>query len=155
MIKTELQKERTLANIERFKEQLRHVQTLEDPLEKELTSASYEGMISSLQLEIERYDNAKRGIVQMPHSIQNLTDLCPYITDLRLALGWTQEMLGDQLNCSRQRINQMEEHEFRSISVEQLQQILEVLGVVTTTQVRHNTIHIVDRGNDPSLAFAS
>lgn len=154
MIKTDLQKDRTLENIERFKEQLKHVQSLDDPIEKELASASYEGMISQLHLEVERYESAKRGIVQMPRSIQNLTDLCPYITDLRLALGWTQEMLGDQLGCSRQRINQMEEHEYRSITVEQLQTILEILGVITTTRVTHNTIHLVERSGTSAVAYA-
>jgi len=151
MIKTDHQLQRTRDSIARFQAQLEHAGTLEDEVERELAIASYEGMVSSLQLEIERYENAKRGIVQMPRAIQNLTDLCPYITDIRIALGWTQEMLGDQLGITRQMVNQMEEHEYRSITVERLQEILAVLGLVTTTEVRHNTVHLVERGNDPAL----
>ncbi len=147
--------ERTLQNIERFRVQLQHANTLEDPVERKLSMASYEGMIACLQEEVERYKNAKRGVIQMPRSLQDLTDLCPYITDFRIALGWTQEMLGDRLGMSRQAVNQMEEHEYRSITVVQLQTILTVLGLITTTEIHHNTIELVQLANDPALAFAS
>jgi hypothetical protein len=155
MIKTDAQLERTLTNIERFRVQLQHANTLEDPVERKLSVASYEGMMGCLQEEVERYRNAKRGVIQMPRSIQDLTDLCPYITDFRIALGWTQEMLGARLNMTRQAVNQMEEHEYRSITVEQLQTILNALGLITTTEIRHNTIELVQLANNPALACAS
>jgi DNA-binding Xre family transcriptional regulator len=154
MIKSDHQLERTRESIARFHAQIEHVKTLDDEVERELAISSYEGMVSSLQFEIERYLNAKRGIVQMPHAIRNLTDLCPYLTDFRIALGWTQETLGDQLGVSRQAVNQWEEHEYRSITVDRLQEILAVLGLLTTTKVQHNTVQVVERSNDPAFAFA-
>lgn len=143
MIKTDQQLERTRKSIEEFKTQLKHMQTLEDELERQLASASYQGMISMLELEIERYENAKKGIVQIPRTITSISDLCPYITDIRIALGWTQDTLAMRLGVTRQRINQMEEHEYRGISVVQLQEILEALGLMTETAVRHNTVQLV------------
>jgi len=49
----------------------------------------------------------------------------------------------------------MEEHEYRSITVEQLQDILKALGLITTTEIRHNTIELVQLANNPALAFVS
>ena len=151
MIKTDAQLERTHKSIDSFKRKIREAQEIEDSLARDLATASYQGMITMLELEIERYENAKKGIVRMPASISSILDLCPFLTDIRIALGWTQERLGSQLSISRQAVNQMEEHEYRNIDVERLQQILEVLGLKPQIFVQHNAIRLIQPGDDNYL----
>jgi hypothetical protein len=62
MIKTDAQLERTLQLIHDFEEKIAEVKMIDDPIARELTSSSFLGMIKWLQLEVERYQNAKNGL---------------------------------------------------------------------------------------------
>lgn len=153
MIKTDTQFERTYKVLAEFTERLAKVQTIEDETAKQLAIASHEGMIKTLESELQRYQNAKHGRVQIPKRINSVVQLCPYLTDIRIALGWSQEDLGAQLGVSRQAVNKWEEHEYRSISVSQLAQIIHAMRLHTIINIQHNVVNIVRPSDEDSPKY--
>jgi DNA-binding transcriptional regulator YiaG len=143
MIKTDAQLERTLKSILDFEEKIAEVKMIDDRIARELASSSFLGMIQSLQLEVERYQNAKNGLIEIPETLSSVRDLCPYLTDIRIALGWSQERLAEQLGVTRQAVNKWEEHNYREIGVDRLAEILSVLGIHLSIRVEHKVVHMV------------
>lgn len=60
MIKTDAALERTLKSILVFEQEFDKAKMIDDPVAKKLASSSYKGMLSSLQLEVQRYQSAKK-----------------------------------------------------------------------------------------------
>jgi DNA-binding transcriptional regulator YiaG len=143
MIKTEAQLERTLKSIQDFEEKLGELKTLDDPMARQLASSSYRGMVNSLQLEVQRYQNAKNGIIETPETFSSVQELCPYLTDIRIALGWSQERLAEQLGVTRQAVNKWEEHDYREIGIDRLADVLSVLGIRISIHVDHQVVRMV------------
>ena len=143
MIKTDAQLERTRSAIVDFEQQCASAETLDDLVLRELSVSSLRGMIKSLSLEIDRYLDAKAGSIKVPAHFESITDLCPFITDLRIALGWTQENLADRLGMTRQAVNKMEEHEYQEIGVDRLRDILEAMNVRVQIAVKHEVVELV------------
>jgi DNA-binding Xre family transcriptional regulator len=143
MIKTDAQLERTLNSIRDFEQELEEVKMLEDPTARELGLSSSLGMIASLRLEVERYQNAKNGTIEVPEAFSSVQDFCPYLTDIRIALGWSQERLAEQLGVTRQAVNKWEEHDYREIGVDRLAEILSVLGIRISIHVDHQVVRMV------------
>lgn len=67
MIKSEAQKERTTAQIERFRRALAKVTSQKPGKRSDVLRGSYEGMIRQLEDELREYDELKADKLKLPH----------------------------------------------------------------------------------------
>jgi DNA-binding transcriptional regulator YiaG len=142
MIKTDTQLRRTLDDIKRFNIELNACATIEDELERKLVSESLRGIIHALLVEVSRYKDAKAGRVRIPERLTSIHELCPYITSIRIALGWSQETLADQLSVTRQCVNKWEEHNYSDLDADTLDRVVSALGLHTLIQVNHDAVEL-------------
>jgi hypothetical protein len=142
MIKTDSQLRRTIEDIRRFKIEFDGSAQIEDETERSLVSASLRGMIQKLLMEIERYQDAKAGRVRIPERLTAIHEVCPFLTSIRIALGWSQENLADQLGVTRQCVNRWEEHDYSDLDADTLDGVVDALGLRTLIQIEHDTIEL-------------
>ncbi len=135
MIKSDAQRERTLAQIEGFKQALAQL-TQEKPGKRSAAiRGSYEGMIRQLEDELHEYDQLKSGKVNLPH-VERLEDIAPFIAKIRIAKGVSQTELAQRLGVSKQVISRYEESDYQTVSVARLQEILDAVGIKTLVTLR-------------------
>src|ERR1017187_11011599 len=104
MIKSDAQRERTVAQIEGFRRAL-------DTVGKEISAkrsaavrGSYEGMVRQLEDELREYDQLKSGELALPH-VERLDQIAPFIARIRIAKGVSQTELARRLGVSKQVIS--------------------------------------------------
>ena len=130
MIKSDAQRERTVAQIEGFRRALAKV-TEERPAKRgAVLRASYEGMIRQLEDELREYDGLKAGELKLPR-IEKLDEIAPFITRIRIAKGVSQAELARRLGVSKQVISRYEESDYQTVSIARLQEILDAIGITT------------------------
>ena len=130
MIKSDAQKERTLAQIEGFRQALAKVTG--DRLGKRSAAirGSYKGMIHQLEDELREYDQLKAGELEIPR-IERLDQIAPFIVKLRISKGVSQTELARRLGISKQVVSRYEESDYQTVAVSRLQQILDAIGIKT------------------------
>jgi HTH-type transcriptional regulator / antitoxin HigA len=130
MIKSDAQRDRTLAQIEGFRRALAKV--AEEKPEKRSTAlrGSYEGMIRDLEDELREYEELKSGELSFPQ-IDRLDQMAPFIVKLRIAKGVSQTELARRLGVSKQVISRYEESDYQTVGIARLQEILDAIGVKT------------------------
>ena len=129
MIKSDAQRDRTLAQIEGFRRALAKQQ--EKPGKRSVAiRGSYEGMIRQLEDEMREYDQLKSGDLVLPH-MERLDDIAPVITKIRIAKGVSQTELARRLGVSKQVISRYEESEYQTVAIARLQEILDAIGIKT------------------------
>ena len=62
-------------------------------------------------------------------ALHNFTSVGRWLIGARIARGWSMSELADALDVSVQQVSRDENNEYRGISTERAQRILEVLGV--------------------------
>lgn len=142
MIKTDSQLHRTIEDIKRFNVELQAARSIGDDLERELVAGSLRGSIHKLLLEVARYRDAKEGRVRIPERLSSIHELCPYLTSIRIALGWSQETLANQLDVTRQCVNRWEEHNYSDLDADTLDRVVTSLGLHTMIQVQHDAVEL-------------
>jgi transcriptional regulator with XRE-family HTH domain len=142
MIKTDQQLDRTIEDIRGFAAELQSSEVIEDELERQLVTESLRGMIHGLLIEVAKYRDAKAGRVRIPNRLNSIHDLCPYLTSIRIAIGWSQENLANQVSVTRQCVNRWEEHNYRGLDADTMDRVVLALGVHTLIRVRHDTVEI-------------
>jgi len=130
MIKSDAQRDRTLAQIEGFRRAL--AKTAQEKPSKRFAAirGSYEGMIRQLEDELREYDELKAGELMLPH-IQRLDQIAPFIAKIRIAKGVSQTELARRLGVSKQVISRYEESDYQSVGIARLQEILDAIGIKT------------------------
>lgn len=130
MIKSDAQRDRTLAQIEGFRQALAKVE--KETMSKPSASIrqSYASMIRQLQDELCEYDELKSGALDLPH-VNRLDQIAPFIVKIRIARGVSQTELARRLGLSKQVISRYEENEYQTVGVARLQQILDAIGIKT------------------------
>jgi HTH-type transcriptional regulator/antitoxin HigA len=130
MIKSDAQRERTVAQIEGFRRALGKM--TEKTAAKRLAAirGSYEGMIRELEEELHEYDQLKSGELKLP-KIDRLDEIAPFIVKLRIAKGVSQTELAHRLDVSKQVISRYEESDYQTVGIARLQEILDAIGVKT------------------------
>jgi len=78
MIKSDAQRERTVAQIEGFRHALAKVAEEKPGKRSSAIRASYDGMIRQLEGELREYDQLKSGEVALPH-VERLDQIAPFI----------------------------------------------------------------------------
>lgn len=97
-------------------------------IERLYTLNSFEGMISSLQEELDEYKALKKGNLKFLEA-KSLEELPKLIIKARIALGMSQTDLAKMLNVQVQQIQRYEANEYQSISFDRLVEIAKLLGV--------------------------
>jgi len=130
MIKSDAQRERTVAQIEGFEQALAKV-AQEKPGKRSIAiRGSYEGMIRQLENELREYDQLKSGVLTLPH-VERLDQIAPFIAKIRIAKGVSQTELGRRLGVSKQVISRYEENDYQTVAIARLQEILDAIGIKT------------------------
>jgi HTH-type transcriptional regulator/antitoxin HigA len=130
MIKSDAQRERTVAQIEGFRRALGKVAEDKPGKRSAAIRASYEGMIRQLEEQLREYDQLKSGELTLP-KIDRLDEIAPFIVKLRIAKGVSQTELAHRLGVSKQVISRYEESDYQTVGIARLQEILDGIGVKT------------------------
>lgn len=130
MIKSDAQRERTVAQVEGFRRALAKVGEEKPSKRSAAIRGSYEGMIRQLEEELREYDQLKSGDLKVPR-IDRLDEIAPFIVKLRIAKGVSQTELANRLGVSKQVISRYEESDYQAVGIARLQEILDAIGVKT------------------------
>lgn len=96
-----------------------------------------------LQEEIETYERMRRGDMAPLHA---LTSIGRWLIGARIAKGWSLSDLAEALGVSVQQVSRDENNEYRGITTERAQRILDALGVDFTADL-DTPIQDVSRGD--------
>jgi HTH-type transcriptional regulator / antitoxin HigA len=130
MIKSDAQRERTIAQIDGFRQALAKVAGEKPGKRIAAIRGSYEGMIQQLEDELREYDELKSGELKLP-KIERLEEIAPFISKLRIAKGISQTELARRLGISKQVISRYEESDYQTVGIARLQEILDAIGIKT------------------------
>jgi HTH-type transcriptional regulator/antitoxin HigA len=108
MIKSDAQRDRTIVQIEGFRQALAKVEQEKPGKRSGAVRGSYESMIRQLEDELREYDQLKSGELNLPH-VERLDQIAPFITKIRIAKGVSQTELARRLGVSKQVISRYEE----------------------------------------------
>ena len=86
MIKSDAQRDRTVAQIEGFRRALAKAAVEEPSKRSAAIRGSYESMIRQLEDELREYDQMKSGELTLPH-FERLDQIAPSIVKIRIAKG--------------------------------------------------------------------
>lgn len=102
------------------------LQAIESPndLSEQMQHASYECRIDNVKKEIEEYEVLLRSKV-LSFDKESLPKI---ITSLRIASGYTQKALADELELPEQQIQRYEQQEYAKVKFERVVQIIRVLA---------------------------
>lgn len=131
MIRTEAEYKRAQERLEQDQKtiqmQREQLQTMD--LKGEEVDRALEPMITfrdQLLEEVATYERMRRGDLEVLH---NLTSVGRWLIGARIAKGWSMSDLADALDVSVQQVSRDENNEYRGITTERAQRILEVLGI--------------------------
>jgi len=131
MIRTEAEYRRAQERLEQEAETIqRQRQQLEGmDLSDEEVERALGPMISfrdQLREGVDMYERMRRGDLD---ALYNLTSIGRWLIGARIARGWSISELADALGVSVQQVSRDENNEYRGVTAERAQRILEVLGV--------------------------
>jgi ribosome-binding protein aMBF1 (putative translation factor) len=136
MIRTDTDYRRALQRLADEAETLRaqrdHLSDL--GLSDEEAGRAMEPMLSfraQLEEEVEAYSRMKRGDLG---PLQSLTAIGRWLVGARIARGLTQQELADRLGVDPSQVSRDERNDYRGVTAERAQRILEALGVRFTAQ---------------------
>jgi len=146
MIRTEAEYRKAQERLEQDAKtiQMQREQLEEMDLSDEEVDRALGPMISfrdQLREEVETYERMRRGDLETLH---NLTSIGRWLIGARIAKGWSMSDLADALDVSVQQVSRDENNEYRSVTAERAQRILEALGVRFRAEVEEP---LLDAGN--------
>jgi HTH-type transcriptional regulator/antitoxin HigA len=130
MIKSDAQRDRTLAQIEGFRRALAKADEEKPGKRSAAIRGSYESMIRQLEDELCEYDELKSGVLNLPQ-VERLSQIAPFIARIRIAKGVSQAELARRLGVSKQVISRYEEGDYQTVAIARLEEILDVIGIKT------------------------
>jgi HTH-type transcriptional regulator/antitoxin HigA len=128
VIKSDAQRDRTLAQIKGFRQALAKAELEARGKRSSAIRGSYHNMIRQLEDELSEYDQLKSGELNLPQ-VERLDQLAPFIAKIRIAKGVSQTELARRLGVSKQVISRYEESEYQTVGIVRLQEILDAIGV--------------------------
>ena len=130
MIKSDAQRDRTLAQIEGFRRALAKADEEKPGKRSAAIRGSYESMIRQLEDELREYDELKSCVLNLPQ-IERLGQIAPFIARIRIAKGVSQTELARRLGVSKQVISRYEESDYQTVAIARLEEILDAIGIKT------------------------
>lgn len=130
MIKSEVQKNRTLKSISNLKKDIDFMSKSQDYDEdvKKAYIGSYESMFAELEREIQEYEDLKAGKFVLPKNI-TFIELLKNLTKIRIARDLSQQDLANMIGVSRQKINLYEEHDYQNVKIDKINAILKAFNI--------------------------
>ena len=128
MIKSDAQRERTVGQIEGFRQALANVAQDKPDKRSAAIRGSYESMVGHLKDELREYDQLKSGELALPH-VERLDQIAPFIARIRIAKGVSQTELARRLGLRKQVVSRYEESEYQTVAISRLQKILDAIGI--------------------------
>ena len=130
MIKSDAQRDRTVAQIEGFRRALAKADEEKPGKRSAAIRGSYESMIRQLEDELREYDELKSGVLNLPQ-VERLGQIAPFIARMRIAKGVSQTELARRLGVSKQVISRYEESDYQTVAIARLEEILDAIGIKT------------------------
>jgi HTH-type transcriptional regulator/antitoxin HigA len=130
MIKSDAQRDRTLAQIEGFRRALAKTDEEKPGKRSAAIRGNYESMIGQLEDELREYDELKSGVLNLPQ-VERLSQIAPFIARIRIAKGVSQAELARRLGVSKQVISRYEESDYQTVAIARLEEILDAIGIKT------------------------
>src|SRR5450759_2133216 len=130
MIKSDSQRERTVAQGDGFRQALAKVTQEASGKRAGILTANYQTMIRDLEDQVREYDELKRGELAIP-KVERLDEVAPFFPRSRIAKGISQTELGRRLGVSKQVISRYEESDYQTVGMAKLQEILDAIGIKT------------------------
>ena len=152
MITNDSQRETTQHWIERFQGSLDEVARLlganpSDPRERrklETFEASFRSQVADLQDQIEEYDALRsRRVKTLP--VASIEDLPRALIRARIAAGVSQHEIAERLGLDEERFLREEGNDYESLSIAQLRDIADRLGVTF-----RGDVHLPGEGRQPA-----
>lgn len=135
MIKSDAQRERTVAQIDGFRRALAKAEQEKPGKRLAAIRGSYHSMIRQLEDELREYDQLKTGKLELPH-IERLDEIAPFVAKVRIAKGVSQTELARRLGVSKQVVSRYEETDYQTVAIVRLQEILDAIGIKTAVKLR-------------------
>lgn len=130
MITNEVQYRATKAHAARFEEALRNLQadTTSDRKRRELEIAAVRAQLGDLQAELDEYEELRSGTIRS-FEAASLPELAVALVKARIAKGWSQRRLAEELGIAEQQIQRYESTGYTSASLARLCDVVAALGV--------------------------
>ena len=130
MITNEVQYRATKAHATQFEEALRNLQTDAAPDRKRraLEIAAVQAQLGDLQAELAEYEELRSGTIRS-FEAASLPELAVALVKARIAKGWSQRRLAEELGVAEQQIQRYESSAYTSASLARLCDVVAALGV--------------------------
>ncbi len=97
------------------------------PRQRALLLKAGKGQLEELRRELADYDALRRGVIVIA-PIGSIEEFPLALIRARIARGWTQARLAEELGVSEQQVQRDEANQYRSASVERLGKVADALG---------------------------
>ena len=130
MIKSEIQKNRTIQSIKNFEIELDRITRSAEYAEtlKDIYKNTYQTLVDELKQELAEYEELKKGNFSLPQNI-TIIELLKNLTRIRISRGLSQQDLASMIGITRQQINRYEEHDYQNVGIEKIHTILSALNI--------------------------
>jgi HTH-type transcriptional regulator/antitoxin HipB len=131
MITNEVQYRATKAHASQFEEALRNLeadQAAGNRKRRELEVAAVRAQLGDLQAELTEYEALRSGTVRT-FEVASLPELAVALVKARIAKGWSQRRLAEELGTAEQQIQRYESSGYSSASLARLCDVVAALGV--------------------------
>lgn len=130
MITNEVQYRATKAHAAQFEEALQNLQadTTSDRKRRELEIAAVQAQLGDLQAELAEYEELRSGTIRS-FEAASLPELAVALVKARIAKGWSQRRLAEELGIAEQQIQRYESTGYTSASLARLCDVVAALGV--------------------------
>ena len=130
MITNEVQYRATKAHAARFEEALRNLEAnkASDRKRRELEIAAVRAQLGDLQAELAEYEELRSGTIRS-FEAASLPELAVALVKARIAKGWSQRRLAEELGVAEQQIQRYESSGYASASLARLCDVVAALGV--------------------------
>lgn len=130
MITNELQYRATKAHAAQFEEALRNLQadTTLDRKRRDLEIAAVQAQLGDLHAELAEYEELRSGTIRS-FEAASLPELAVALVKARIAKGWSQRRLAEELGIAEQQIQRYESTGYTSASLARLCDVVAALGL--------------------------
>jgi HTH-type transcriptional regulator/antitoxin HigA len=135
VITNEVARRATEAHLRRFQQALEnreaeHPQTRRSKLAR-LQIDAVRAQAANLQAELDEYDHLRSGVVETLEA-DSLEEFATLLIKARIACGWSQRRLAQQLGIAEQQVQRYESTAYRSARLARICDITNALGVTVT-----------------------